>query len=254
MQRRSVLRRYRPRRLSAGPSARRAAAQDTVKIGMCLALTGGFRARRPPMPRRRQALSRAHGDEVAGRKIELIVKDDRGIGDVARRLVQEMIVNDGINIVGAGITPSALAITSLVTEAKIPGVVMISGTSIVVDRSPYLVRTGFTLGQSSGVLGTWAVKNGHKRVVTLSPIGRRASKRKGRSRTVSSAAAARSSSRCACRSAIPISRRSCRRRTTSRPTPCSSPFPASRPAPSPSKFAERGLDRSGIRIIGPGDL
>ena len=55
------------------------------------------------------------GDEVAGRKIELIVRDDRGWADVARRLVQEMIVKDGVSIIGGGITLTALALGSLVT-------------------------------------------------------------------------------------------------------------------------------------------
>ena len=44
---------------------------------------------------------------------------------------------------------------------------MVSGASVTVDRSPYMVRTSFTLGQSSAVMGEWAAKNGSKRVVTL---------------------------------------------------------------------------------------
>ena len=95
------------------------------------------------------------------------MRDDTGVPDVARRIVQEMIVNDKVNIVFAGITPTALSLGQLVTQAKIPTVVIISGASITVDRSPYMVRTSFTLGQSSMIMGDWAAKNGSKKVVTL---------------------------------------------------------------------------------------
>src|SRR5262249_15064730 len=101
------------------------------------------------------------------RKIELIIRDDAGVADNARRLVQEMIVNDKVAIIGSGITPVSLAVAPLVTQAKIATVVMVSGASITVDKSPYMVRTGFTLGQSSGIMGQWAAKDGAKRVVTL---------------------------------------------------------------------------------------
>src|SRR5262249_47043546 len=85
----------------------------------------------------------------------------------AKRLAQDLIVNDNVAIVGAGITPSSLTIAPLVTEAKIPTVVMVSGASITVERSPYMVRTGFTLGQSSAVIADWAVQNGAKKIVTI---------------------------------------------------------------------------------------
>ena len=138
-----------------------------IKIGACLSLTGGFQTVG------RQALAGAklymqlNGDRVAGKKIELIVREDSGVPDVARRVVQEMIVNDKVNIVLGGITPTALAIGQLVTQAKIPTVVIISGASVTIDRSPFMVRTSFTLGQSSMIMGDWAAKNGSKKVVSL---------------------------------------------------------------------------------------
>src|SRR5256885_8458474 len=147
--------------------ADRASAQDTIKIGACLSLTGGFQTVG------RQALAGAklymqlNGDRVAGKKIELIVREDSGVPDVARRVVQEMIVNEQVSIVLGGITPTALAIGQLVTQAKIPTVVIISGASVTVERSPFMTRTSFTLGQSSMIMGDWAAKNGSKKVVSL---------------------------------------------------------------------------------------
>src|SRR5438045_8084729 len=120
---------------------RHAASQDVIKIGACLSLTGGFQTVG------RQALAGAklymqlHGDKVAGRKIELIVREDSGVPDVARRVVQEMIVNDKVNIVLGGITPTALAIGQLVTQAKIPTVDIIPGAYVTIDRTHSMTNT-----------------------------------------------------------------------------------------------------------------
>ena len=97
----------------------------------------------------------------------------------------------------AGISPAALSIASLSTEAKIATVVAISGTSVVVERSPYMVRTSFTLGQSSAVIADWAVKNGAKKIVTLVADFAPGRKPRPRSRTSPPRPARRSSPRCA---------------------------------------------------------
>src|SRR5262245_61308888 len=86
------------------------AAQDVVKIGMSFSMTGaGFNAAGRQAWAGARLYVQQHGDRVAGKKIELILKDDAGVADNARRLVQEMIVNDKVHIVGGGITPTALA-------------------------------------------------------------------------------------------------------------------------------------------------
>ena len=167
MLRRDVLKGMAAATAATAVGTRGAAAQDVIKIGACLSLVGGFQTVG------RQALAGAklymqlNGDTVAGKKIELIVRDDTGVPDVARRIVQEMIVNEKVNIVLGGITPTALSLGQLVTQAKIPTVVIISGASITIDRSPYMTRTSFTLGQSSMIMGDWAAKNGSKRIVSL---------------------------------------------------------------------------------------
>ncbi len=167
MLRRDVLKGIAAAGAASAVGVRDAAAQDVIKIGACLSLVGGFQTVG------RQALAGAktymavNGDRVAGKKIELIVRDDTGVPDVARRIVQEMIVNEKVNIVLGGITPTALALSQLATQSKIPIVVIISGASVTIDRSPYMTRTSFTLGQSSMIMGQWAAKNGSKKVVTL---------------------------------------------------------------------------------------
>ncbi len=143
------------------------AAQESIKIGLVMPLTGVLG------PVGKQAVAGArlymaqHGDMVAGRKIELIVRDDASIPDNSKRITQELIVSDKVAILGGGLTPNVLAIAPLVNESKTATVVMVSGTSIVTERSPYFVRTSWTHAQQASVLANWAVKNGSKRATVI---------------------------------------------------------------------------------------
>ena len=140
-----------------------ATAQDTVNVGFVLPMTGQLTSVGKQVSAGAQLYIQQHGNSVAGKKIELLIRDDGGVPDVAKRVAQELLVNDKVAILGGGLTPSALAMAPLATEAMVPEVVVISGTSIVTERSPYIVRVSFTLGQSSGILGDWAAKNGSKK-------------------------------------------------------------------------------------------
>src|SRR6516225_5117845 len=145
-----------------------ARAEDTVKIGLILPMTGGQASTGKQIDNAVKLYMQQHGDTVAGKKIEVILKDDATLPDNTKRLAQELIVNDKVNVIaGFGITPSALAAAPLATQAKVPEVVMAAGTSIITERSPYIVRTSFTLAQSSTIIADWAIKNGIKRVATL---------------------------------------------------------------------------------------
>src|SRR5712672_765775 len=145
-----------------------AQAQDTVKIGLILPLTGGQASTGKQIDNAVKLYMQQKGDTVAGKKIEIILKDDAAVPDNTKRLAQELIVNDKVNfIAGFGVTPAALAAAPLATQAKVPEIVMAAGTSIITERSPYIVRTSFTLAQSSTIIGDWAAKNGIKKVATL---------------------------------------------------------------------------------------
>jgi branched-chain amino acid transport system substrate-binding protein len=146
-----------------------AIAQDnTFKIGLVLPMTG----QQATTGRQIEAAARLYmaqnGDTVAGKKIQLIIKDDTSLPDATRRLAQELVVNDKVNVLGGfGITPSALATAPIATQSKTPMVVMAAATSSITEASPYIVRTSFTLPQVSVALADWAPKNGIKKVVTL---------------------------------------------------------------------------------------
>jgi branched-chain amino acid transport system substrate-binding protein len=145
-----------------------AMAQETVKIGLILPMTGGQASTGKQIDNAIKLYMQQKGDTVAGKKIEIILKDDAAVPDNTKRLAQELIVNEKVSfIAGFGVTPAALAAAPLATQAKIPEIVMAAGTSIITERSPYIVRTSFTLAQSSTIIGDWAVKNGIKKVATL---------------------------------------------------------------------------------------
>ena len=145
-----------------------ASAQESVKIGLILPMTGGQASTGKQIDNAVKLYMQQKGDTVAGKKIEIILKDDGAVPDNTKRLAQELIVNDKVNfIAGFGVTPAALAAAPLATQGKIPQIVMAAGTSIITERSPYIVRTSFTLAQSSTIIGDWAAKNGIKKVATL---------------------------------------------------------------------------------------
>jgi branched-chain amino acid transport system substrate-binding protein len=109
-----------------------------------------------------------HGTTVAGKKIELIVRDDAGVADNTKRIAQELIVNEKVEfLAGMGLTPLAFAVAPLATEAKVPLIDMVAAASIITEKSPYIVRVSFTLPQHAVAIADWAAKNGSKIALTL---------------------------------------------------------------------------------------
>jgi branched-chain amino acid transport system substrate-binding protein len=152
--------------LSAGGLAQ--AQQQPFKIGLILPMTGQQATTGRQIEAAAKLWMAQNGDTVAGRKVQLILKDDTSLPDQTRRLAQELIVNDKVDVLaGFGITPSAMATAPIATQSKTPMVVMAAATSAITEASPYIVRTSFTLPQASVALADWAPKNGLKRIVTL---------------------------------------------------------------------------------------
>ena len=145
-------------------------AQQTVKIGMPLTLSGQFADAAAQMLNGAKTYMKMHGDTVAGKKIELITKDVGGPApDVAKRLSQELVVRDRVDILaGYVLTPNAMAGGDVSAEAKKFMVVMNAATSVVITKSPYMIRTSVTLPQVMETFGTWAAtKGGLKQVYTM---------------------------------------------------------------------------------------
>ena len=155
--------------IAAWPArAEPARAEDVVKIGVLEAMTGQQRSTGVQSLAAIRLYLQQHGDTAASKKIELIVRDDAAIPENTKRLAQELIINDKVNfLMGFAITPAALAVAPVATEAKVPMIVVNAGTSIITERSPYVARTSFTLAQSSTIIAEWALQNGIKKVVSI---------------------------------------------------------------------------------------
>ena len=140
-----------------------ALAQDSVKIGLILPMTGPQASTGKQIDAGVKLYMQQHGATVAGKKIEVILKDDGAVPDNTKRLAQELIVNDKINVIaGFGVTPAAMAAAPLATQSKSIELVMAAGTSAITEASPYITRTSFTLAQSTVPMAKWAAKNGIK--------------------------------------------------------------------------------------------
>lgn len=148
-----------------------AQAQGTIKIGLIMSYTGQFADLGTMMDNAVKLYMKEHGDTVAGKKIEIVRKDSGAAGsapDVAKRLAQELVVRDKVDVIaGFSLTPDALATADVLNEAKKAAVIMNAATSIITTRSPFFVRTSVPLAAPMGALGTWAAKNGIKNSYTM---------------------------------------------------------------------------------------
>jgi branched-chain amino acid transport system substrate-binding protein len=145
-------------------------AADTVKIGLIMAYSGPFADTANQMQAGIDLWLAEHNGEVAGKKVELIKKDTGGPSpDVAKRLAQELVVRDGVDIIaGFTLTPEALGAADVATQAKKFMVVMNAATSVVTEKSPYIARTSLTIPQVNYAFGKWAAeKGGVKQAYTL---------------------------------------------------------------------------------------
>ena len=144
-------------------------AQGTVKIGLINVLSGQFADAGIQLDNGVKTYMKQHGDTVAGKKIEIIRRDVGGPApDVAKRLAQELVVREGVDILaGFLLTPNALAAADVSAQAKKFMVVMNAATSVIITKSPYMIRTSVTLPQVMETFGTWAAKNGSKKCYTM---------------------------------------------------------------------------------------
>jgi branched-chain amino acid transport system substrate-binding protein len=232
-----------------------ASAEEAVRIGLIVPLTGGQASTGKQLVNAVKLYMNERGDSIAGRKIEVIVKDDGAIPENTKRIAQELIVNDKVSIIaGFGITPAALAAAPLATQARIPEIVMLAGASIVTERSPYIVRTSFTLAQSSVIIGDWAARNGIRKVATLTTDYAPGHDALQFFKTRFLAGGGEIVEEVKVPLVNPDFAPFLQRMKDSKPDALYVFVPGGQGGNFMKQFAERGLDKAGIRIIGPGDV
>ncbi|HTH97923.1 MAG TPA: ABC transporter substrate-binding protein [Stellaceae bacterium] len=232
-----------------------AMAEDAVKIGLILPMTGPFASTGKQIDAAVKLYMQQHGDTVAGKKIEVILKDDGSVPNVTKRLSQELVVNDHVAVLaGFGLTPLAMAAASIATQAKVPEIVMAAGTSSITEASPFVLRTSMTLPQTTSPLAAWCLKNGIRKVVTIVSDygpGYDAEKwfkqpfEKGGGKVL---AALR----------VPLANPDfapfLQRAADAKPDAVFIFVPSGVGSIVMKQFVERGLDKAGIKLIGPGDV
>ncbi len=232
-----------------------ASAQEVARVGVILPMTGPFASTGKQVVAGMRLYLAQHSDVVAGRRIELLLKDDGGVPDVTKRLAQELVINDHVVALGGfGLTPLALAASSVATQAKVPEIVMAAATSSITEASPYISRTSQALPQTVAPFTDWCIANGIRSVVTIvtdygpgydaekwfkEPFEKQGGK---------VVAALR----------VPVANPDfapfLQRAADAKPDAIFIFVPAGVGAVVMKQFAERGLDKAGVRLIGTGDV
>ena len=232
-----------------------AMSQDKFKIGLILPMTGPFASTGKQIEAAVKLYMAQNGDMVAGKKVELIVKDDTSAPDVTKRIAQELVVNEKVSVLaGFGLTPLALATAPIATQSKTPLVVMAAATSSITEASPFIVRTSFTLPQAAVGLADWAPKNNIKKVVSLvSDYGPGIDAEKFfKDRFTFNGGQVVETLRVPMRN--PDFAPFLQKVRDAKPDAVYVFVPSGAGAALMKQFAERGLDKAGIRLIGTGDV
>jgi branched-chain amino acid transport system substrate-binding protein len=231
-----------------------ASGQGTVKVGMVMPMTGPLAAAGQQVIAGARLYIKQHGDRVAGKQIELIVRDDASSGETGKRLIQEFVVNDKVDVIGGGLTADLIPSAPLLTEAQKPTVIMLSSTTAVVEKSPFFVRTSCTLAQSSAIMADWAVKKRLSTAVTL--VTEFAPGLEAEETFTDNYKAAGGQVIEAIRVPLraPDFAPFLQRVKDASPQALFVFIPSTQSAVFAKQFVERGLDKAGITLIGPGDL
>lgn len=142
---------------------------DTIKIGVINSTTGQFSDLGVKVNEGLQLYMKLHGNIVAGKRVELLMRDDTGpVPEMTKRLAIELIGRDKVDILTGFIsTPGAMATFPVSTEGRKPTILIQAATAGITERSPYMARLSYTLAQVAGPLGEWAAKNGVPSVYTV---------------------------------------------------------------------------------------
>lgn len=254
MQQRNLLKRLAVIALLAG-LAGAAMAQDVVKVGLILPMTGPFASTGKQIDAAVKLYVQRNGASVAGKRIEVILKDDGGVADTTRRLAQELVVNDKVQfLAGFGLTPLALATAPIATQGKVPMIVMAAATSIITEQSPFIVRTSFTLPQVTIAMADWAAKNRIRKVVSLVSDYGPGIDAENAFKSRFTAAGGQMAAELRVPLANPDFAPFLQRVRDAAPDAVFVFVPSGVGASFAKQFSERGLDKSGIRLIGTGDV
>lgn len=232
-----------------------ALAEDTVKVGVVIPMTGGFQSNGRQISAALKTFVATHGDTAGGKKVEFIVKDDASVPDNALRISQELVTSDKVSILtGFGNTPTALSVAQLSKRAKIPQVIMVAATSSIMKASPYMLRTSWTIPQVASVIGKWAAENGSKKFASIvSDYGPGKDAEEWFAKTIEANGGTVTS-----KQEVPLANPDfapfLQKAADEKPEALFVFVPTGAGAAFMKQFVERGLDKSGIKVIAMADV
>ena len=233
------------------------AAAQTVKIGVLSTYSGPTTAQGDQLDKGVKLFMKLNGTKLPpGVQVELVVRDDGGANpDNAKRIAQELIVRDKVQfLTGVVWTPNAAAIAPLAAQAKVPFISMNAAGVAIPYSSPYFARVSFTLWQSCYPLGQWAAKKFKRAYIVVSDFvpGHEAEEaftkgfKEGGGQIIGAVR-------------VPLANTDfaayMQRVKDAKPEVLFAFNPAGKQATAQMKaYADLGLDKAGIKYIGPGDL
>lgn len=233
----------------------RAQTEEPVRVGLVIPLTGPFQTNGRQIEAGIKTFIDAHGDRFAGRQVQIITRDDAGVADNALRLSQELVTRERVHILmGYGNTPSAVGAAQISARGKVPQVILVAATSSIMDRSPYMVRVAQTIPQIASTIGIWTARQGVRNVVTLvSDYGPGLDAEEWFSRMLEGAGG-QISAKLRAPLVSPDFAPFLQRAADAKPEAVFVFVPTGVGSIFIRQFVERGLDRSGVRIIAMSDV
>lgn len=231
------------------------AQQPPLKIGLILPMTGPMASTGKQVSAAVKLYLAEHGGMVGGRKVEVLLRDDTNAPETTKRYAQELVTNDRVEILaGFGLTPLAFAAAPIATAAKVPMIIMSAGTFVIPQKSPYIVRTSFTLPQNTTPIAVWAAKNNIKKVFTLVTDYAPGIDSETTFKKVFTASGGQIVGEARVPTQNPDYAPFVQRAKDAKPDALFVFVPSGEGAAVMKQFAERGLAKAGIKLIGPGDV
>lgn len=147
------------------------AQKGSIKIGFLAPMTGGAAQIGKDMTNGLAMWLEENGNQIAGRKVEVIVEDTQGQPNIALTKLQKLVESDKVHVLAGGLFAHVgYALAPKVDALKIPMLYPVMAADDLTQRKPskWVVRNGWTSSQPSHPFGEYVAKTlGYKKVVAI---------------------------------------------------------------------------------------
>ncbi len=157
----------------AAPAAKAPAAPSNLppfKIGIYGSLTGNFASSGQETLNGLTLFLKEINSAAAGRTIQVISEDTAGDPNTALAKARKLVEQDKVDVlVGPSLANEGYAVRDYIDQAKVPDLFpTVSGDDITQrQRTPWIIRTGWTSSQPAHAFGKWVFDQGKKTVAIV---------------------------------------------------------------------------------------